>query len=137
MQHKKYTIKQILLSNNNWWRFYLKYHDKLRPSIVICIVKLLSCKHSIRGYREYGCSNPHCSHVKYIAFTCKGKACSSCGKKATELGFQAGNPGISVRSVRPKIFKSIYSNISVSHRVLNVLMPQVMLNTPCVTPFVC
>ena len=91
MQHKKYTIKQILLSNNNWWRFYLKYHDRLRPSIVICIVKLLSCKHSIRGYLKYGCSNPNCSHVKYIAFTCKGKGCSSCGKKATELWIHKQN----------------------------------------------
>ena len=39
----------------------------------------------VRGYQEYHCSNPDCPHVKYIHFTCKCKACSSCGKKATEL----------------------------------------------------
>lgn len=82
---KKITIKQILLSNNNWWNFYNKYKHKLRFDIIICIVKLLSCKHIIRGYKEYRCSNPDCSHIKYIFHTCKCKACSSCGKKSTEL----------------------------------------------------
>ena len=88
---KKYTIKQILLSNQNWWRFYEKYQTNLRVAIVICIVKLLSCKHTVRGYQEYHCSNPTCSHVKYIHHTCKGRGCSSCGKKATELWIQKQN----------------------------------------------
>jgi hypothetical protein len=85
---KKITIKQILLSNKNWWRFYEKHKATLRSAIIICVVKLLSCKHLIRGYQEYHCSNPACSHVKYICFTCKCKACSSCGKKATEHWIQ-------------------------------------------------
>jgi len=89
--NKKYTIKQILLSNHNWWRFYTKYQHKLRPSIVSSIVKLLSCKHTFRGYLEYHCSNPSCSHIKHILFTCKSKACSSCGKKATELWIHKQN----------------------------------------------
>jgi hypothetical protein len=82
---KKFTVKQILLSNQNWWHFYEKYKNRIRPAIVTCIVKLLSCKNIIRGYREYLCSNPNCSHVKHIHFTCKCKACSSCGKKSTEI----------------------------------------------------
>lgn len=81
----KYTIKQILLSNQNWLRFYEKHNTKLRPAILICIIKLLSCKHIVRGYREYHCTTPSCPHVKRIYHTCKCKACSSCGKKATEL----------------------------------------------------
>ncbi len=86
-----YTIKQILLSNQNWWSFYQKYFDKLRPAIVITITKLLSCKETIRGYHEYRCSNSDCSHFKRIAHTCKCKACSSCGKKATELWIDQQN----------------------------------------------
>jgi hypothetical protein len=81
---KKITIKQVLLSNNNWWNFFNKHADKLRPAIVTCITKLLSCRDKIRGYLEYRCSNPNCPHVKYFPFTCKCKACSSCGKKITE-----------------------------------------------------
>jgi len=87
----KITIKQILLSNNNWWKFYNKHRDRLRLSIVSCIVKLLSCKNIIRGYQQYVCPNPHCGHIKRIPHTCKCKACSSCGKKATELWIQKQN----------------------------------------------
>ena len=88
---KKYTIKQILLANNNWWNFYNKYTNKLRPAIIKSVIKLLSCKNKIRGYLKYCCPNPSCSHVKYIPFTCKCKACSSCGKKATEIWIQKQN----------------------------------------------
>jgi Putative transposase/Transposase zinc-binding domain len=79
------SIKQILLSNQNWWRFYSKYSHRIRSSIVIAITKLLSCKNVIRGYRHYRCSNPDCSHTKKVFHTCKSRACSSCGKKATEI----------------------------------------------------
>jgi len=94
----KITIKQILLSNQNWWRFYLQHKNNLRESIVFCIVKLLSCKNTIRGFRLYSCSNPHCSHSKRIPFTCKCKACSSCGKKATENWIQKQNQLLPVTS---------------------------------------
>lgn len=54
----------------------------------MCVLKLLSCKHSVRGYHHYRCSNPRCSHVKYVPHTCKSRACSSCGKKATARWIQ-------------------------------------------------
>jgi len=88
---KKYSIKQILISNQNWWNFYKKYGASLRNAIVICIVKLLSCRTIVRGYNEYHCSNPDCSHSKRVCHTCKSKACSSCGKKATEIWIQQQN----------------------------------------------
>ena len=87
----KYTIKQILLSHHHWWAFYSKYYDELRVAIVIAIAKLLSCKHIIRGYHEYRCSNPECAHIKRVPHTCKSKSCSSCGKKATELWIEKQN----------------------------------------------
>jgi hypothetical protein len=88
---QKYTIRQILLSHHHWWHFYEKHKAKLRVAIIGCIVKLLSCKNIIRGYKEYHCPTPACSHIKRIHFTCKCKACSSCGKKATELWIQKQN----------------------------------------------
>lgn len=91
MRNKKITVKQILTTNQSWWRFYEKYHHKIRTAIVICIVKLLSCKNIIRGYHQYNCSNPNCSHIKCVPHTCKSKACSSCGKKSTELWIQKQN----------------------------------------------
>lgn len=91
MSSKNITIKQILTTNQSWWRFYQKYQDKIRIAIVVCIAKLLSCRNIIRGYHKYCCSNPNCSHIKYVNHTCKCKACSSCGKKATELWIQKQN----------------------------------------------
>jgi hypothetical protein len=88
---KKLSIKQILTSNQNWWNFYNKHKNNIRTAILVTIVKLLSCKHTVRGYHKYSCSNPNCSHVKYISHTCKCKACSSCGKKATEVWIQKQN----------------------------------------------
>jgi Putative transposase/Transposase zinc-binding domain len=87
----KYSIKQILTSNQNWWRFYEIHQHRIRFAILICMVKLLTCKNTIRGYHEYRCSNPICSHVKKVPHTCKCKACSSCGKKATEIWIQKQN----------------------------------------------
>ena len=87
----KFTIKQILLSNQNWWRFYENHQHRIRLAILICIVKLLTCRNTIRGYHEYRCSNPACTHVKQVPHTCKSKACSSCGKKATELWVEKQN----------------------------------------------
>lgn len=88
---KKFTVKQILLSNHNWWHFYEKHKNRIRPAIVECITKLLSCRNIVRGYHEYRCSNPNCSHIKRVPFTCKCKACSSCGKKSTELWVRKQN----------------------------------------------
>ena len=88
---KKYSIKQILTSNQNWWNFYKKYGPFLRTAIVICVVKLLSCRTVVRGYNEYHCSDPDCSHIKRVPHTCKSRACSSCGKKATEIWIQKQN----------------------------------------------
>lgn len=85
---QKYTIKQLLLSNQNWWYFYEKHKARIRPAITTCVVKLLSCKNIIRGYHEYHCSNPNCPHIKRVPFTCKCKGCSSCGKKSTEVWLQ-------------------------------------------------
>ena len=80
---KKLSIKQLLLSNKNWWHFYEKNKRRLRKSITVSSTKLLSCKHKVRGYYQYECFNPNCLHQKHVIFTCKSKACSSCGKKLT------------------------------------------------------
>lgn len=81
----KLTLKSILLRNGNWWRFYEKYKDRIRPAIRDSILNLLSCGNTVRGFAEFTCSNPNCSHTKKIPFTCKNRSCSACGKKSTAL----------------------------------------------------
>ena len=80
---KKITIKAILLEEAQWWKFYQRHEKRIRPAIVENIVKLLSCGHTVRGYQTYTCSNPTCGHSKIVPHTCKCRACSSCGYRAT------------------------------------------------------
>ncbi|MCP4474488.1 MAG: hypothetical protein GY821_07995 [Gammaproteobacteria bacterium] len=63
-QPKKITLKSILLENNQWWNFYQKHKKQLRPAIVENIVKLLSCRQTVRDYQTYTCSNKDCGHRK-------------------------------------------------------------------------
>lgn len=80
-----YTVKQILLENGNWWRFFQFNRNRIRRGIVRAITKLLSCRTKFMGYAKYKCSNKDCDHTVIVPFTCKSKACSSCGKKQTEI----------------------------------------------------
>ncbi len=84
-KRNRLTLKQILLTNNSWWDFFEKNKLIIRKDVIIAITKLLSCKNKIRGFHEYSCLTPGCLHMKYVLFTCKSKACSSCGKKSTEI----------------------------------------------------
>lgn len=85
---QRYTIKQILTTDQAWWNFSQKHKNRLRLSIMRAIVNLLSCKNKVRGGKQYKCSNLACTHTKQVFFTCKAKSCSSCGKKATEVWLQ-------------------------------------------------
>jgi hypothetical protein len=85
---QKLTLKNILQRDNNWWRFHKLYETRIRPAIVSSVVNLLSCGNTVRGFAEYVCENPSCSHFKRICFSCKNRLCSSCGKKATALWMQ-------------------------------------------------
>jgi len=76
------TLKHIFLDNNNWWRFFLKHQKRIRPTIILNVVKMLSCGSELMGFQQYICSK--CGHSITVPFSCKGKFCASCGKKATD-----------------------------------------------------
>ena len=82
---RKSIIKHIFLYNNNWKRFLNQFSHRIRQDIVITIDKFLKCCETIVGYNHYKCSNSDCGFTKKIAFTCKCKACSSCGRKSIEV----------------------------------------------------
>lgn len=81
----KLTLKSILQRDKNWWRFRQTYSDRIRDAITSAVTNLLSCGLTVRGYNEYSCENPKCPHTKRVAFTCKNRLCSSCGRKATAI----------------------------------------------------
>ncbi len=45
--------------------------------------KILACGTKHLGFKKYSC--PKCQRSKYVAFSCKGRFCSKCGKKQTDL----------------------------------------------------
>jgi hypothetical protein len=61
---------------------FIARHDKLRDGIIFNVIKILFCKTEYLGFKNYTCTK--CSNTRSVAFTCKGRFCSSCGKKQTD-----------------------------------------------------
>lgn len=56
--------------------------NKVRPVVIKEVEKMVNCRELNQGYTEYHC--PECGEKKFVAFTCKSRLCTSCGKIATE-----------------------------------------------------
>lgn len=81
--NKQITLKSIFY--DHWDSFCQKHAHKIREAIHVSVAKLLSCRTVLRGFKQFRCQNPLCRHAMRLCFSCKGRACSSCGKKATEV----------------------------------------------------
>ena len=77
------TLKNLFQRGQAWWNYVTTSKKPIRPVVIENVTKLLSCGLSVRGCATYDCSNPNCTHMKVVCFTCKSRFCSSCGKKAT------------------------------------------------------
>ncbi len=77
-------LKQLLLRDQLWWRYYQRNADTIRPAVVDAISKVLACGRVIMWYASFVCSNHECSHTKKICFGCKARLCNTCGKKLTD-----------------------------------------------------
>lgn len=71
-------LKQIF--QEQWADFEEKH--QVREVVSKEVQKMIKCRELNQGYREYCC--PSCGERRYVAFTCKSRFCTSCGKKATE-----------------------------------------------------
>lgn len=77
-----YTLKQIL--QDHWAFFFAKYGDRLRPSIIEEVEKVMGCRDPRQqGYHRYRCPN-HPEVERIVPHSCKSRFCSSCGKTATD-----------------------------------------------------
>ena len=78
------SIKSIF--SDHWKSIKLelsrRYESSHWKSIVESVEKMLSCREPSNGYAEYICT--HCGTKKKSPFTCKGRFCTSCGKKYTD-----------------------------------------------------
>lgn len=84
-------------------RRYSSFHWR---SIVDAVDKMLSCKDPSGGYAEYICTR--CGKEKRVAFTCKGRFCTSCGKKYIDEW----------------VNKTVKGIINVAHRHIVFTIPQ-------------
>ena len=80
------TLKKLLLHDRNWYHYqkFYKEHGGIRQAVMKSITKIMSCKHYARGHAHYVCSNTTCTHTKRVMFSCKDRACSICGRTATD-----------------------------------------------------
>ena len=61
---------------------FTEKYGELRDGIIFNINKVIVCGTKYLGFKKYSC--PSCDHSKSVAFTCKGRFCSRCGKKQTD-----------------------------------------------------
>ncbi|WHA06209.1 transposase zinc-binding domain-containing protein [Candidatus Megaera polyxenophila] len=61
---------------------FAKKYGKLRYGIIFNVTKVISCGTKYLGFKRYSCRD--CNRNKSVAFSCKGRFCSRCGKKQTD-----------------------------------------------------
>ncbi|QXN65220.1 IS91 family transposase [Serratia fonticola] len=76
---------KLLFQHDDGWSQYLDKHgDTLSDWTKLAVERMLACGTCLMGVRRYCCASPNCTHSRFFCQSCKSKACSSCGFKATE-----------------------------------------------------
>ena len=80
-------LKQLLVCDQLWWRYYQRNADTIRQAVVDTICKVLACGRVIMSYASFAYSNDQCTRTKTICFGCKARLCNTCGKKLIDQWF--------------------------------------------------
>lgn len=75
--------KLLFTFDEGWNKFLEKYGDIMSEWTRLSVERMLACGTCDMGVRRYGCASPDCTHSRFFCQSCKSKACSSCGMKAT------------------------------------------------------
>nr|WP_243703037.1 transposase [Klebsiella grimontii] len=67
-----------------WNLFLVRFRDNVTPWTRLCVERMLACGTASMGVRRYCCASADCPHSRFFCQSCKSKACSACGFKATE-----------------------------------------------------
>ncbi|QBY42870.1 transposase zinc-binding domain-containing protein [Arsenophonus nasoniae] len=76
--------KLLFTIDDGWNKFLEKYGDSVSSWTSLSVERMLACGTCAMGVRRYCCASSDCSHSRFFCQSCKSKACSSCGFKATE-----------------------------------------------------
>ena len=106
------SIKSIF--NEFWYIIFVElsviYSEIHWDSITENVEKMLNCRKPSGGYAEYIC--PRCFEKKKVAFTCKCRFCTSCGK----------------RYIEEWVEKTVNNIFDVPHRHIIFTIPQELRN---------
>nr|WP_282550924.1 MULTISPECIES: transposase zinc-binding domain-containing protein [Providencia] len=74
---------KLLSQYNDAWNHLIEnnYVDEWQG---LSAEKMFACGTWAMGVRRYCCQSPDCSHSRFFCQSCKSKACSAWGMKATE-----------------------------------------------------
>ena len=75
---REITFKTIVRDGENWERYQERYQGQVTAHQIAEVEKMLGCGNPENGYATYICLD--CGEEKRVAFTCKSRVCSSCGK---------------------------------------------------------
>ncbi|WP_238902036.1 MULTISPECIES: transposase [unclassified Clostridium] len=70
--------KIAIILKNHWEEFLKLYGHRVRKNVKREVEKVLECGDLSKGYIEFKCHK--CNESKKVAFTCKSRFCTSCGK---------------------------------------------------------
>jgi hypothetical protein len=117
----KFTIKHILLHNNNWNTFKNQYGSLIRPAVHENVDKVISCKTDALGFHQFIC--PQCGYTQKVPHTCKSRFCSSCGKVAVDNWVHK-----SISQFPNIMYRHIVFTIPEQLRLLCILNRKLLLN---------
>ena len=72
------TFRAIVNDKDNWQRYQVAYAGQVTAHQIAEVEKMLRCGDPTYGYATYMCGN--CGETKRVAFSCKSRVCSRCGK---------------------------------------------------------
>ena len=66
--------KLLFQIDDGWGKLLTKYGDAIPEWTQLVVERMLACGTPTMGLRRYCCASHHCTHAKYICYSCKGKA---------------------------------------------------------------
>lgn len=79
-----HPAKLLFTIDDSWNTFLEKFGDNVTPWTRLCVERMLACGTASMGVRRYCCASADCTHSRFFCQSCKSKASSACGFKATE-----------------------------------------------------
>ena len=75
---KGLSVKAIIKDKDNWQQYQEAYGEQVTADQMAEVEKMLGCGELSNGFATYICLS--CGEQLKVAFSCKSRACSSCGK---------------------------------------------------------